>query len=882
MPAGRTHIIRNPVSPEGFGRDGADVFMSEIRVTPEDRIAAEDAPKRPRPRRAPRKKRSGAGKPRSSAGRWFVGLFHLCFVAAILVFAVGLFGFWFYGRDLPGLARLANYEPPIVSRVYAGDGRLIGEFATEKRIFVPYKLIPKTIVHAFISAEDQRFFGHSGVDLIGTVRAAFTTASSYLSGGSRVVGGSTITQQVAKNFFFTSEKTLKRKIREIILAMRIESALSKDRILELYLNEIFLGNRAYGVAAAAQTYFNKPLRDLSIAEAAMLAGLPQAPSRYNPFKNPKSARVRRGYVVQRMLADGFISADEARLAQQAPLGLVRQATRTSVGAEYFVEELRRELIAKYGEERMKKGGYSVRSTLDPELQHYADEALRKGVVAYDRRHGYRGPVARLPELYGARWAEGWQQKLARVERPSGSAAWSLAVVLKTEPSRAAIGFADGRRGVVPLAEVAWARKQGVRTRESGKKVFTAVGPRIRKTGDALRKGDVILVEPVRRTRKGKPYPEGTFTLRQIPIATAAILAMDPHTGRILAMSGGFSFWISQFNTATQAQRQPGSAFKPFVFLTALENGFTPTTKVLDAPVVVRLPDGEFYKPLNHSGKFYGPTTLRRGLELSRNVMTIRLAKRVGLTKVSELVGRLGIAKKIPPTLAAALGAYETTPLKMAVGYSMIVNGGRRVMPTLVDRIQDRRGRTIFRHDAVECAACRAEEWTGQEMPKLPDEREQVVGRQSAFQIVSILQGVVQRGTGRQVSAVGRPLAGKTGTTNDVVDAWFVGMSPNLVAATWVGFDKSYSLGKFEEGGRTATPIFRDFMKKALKGPEDDFRPPEGLVAIPVEPIAEPGRKNSGKPYLEYFKIGVESGSAPDGLQPGDSGSKFSETASEEY
>lgn len=856
--------------------------MSDIRITPEDRIAADDPP-----RRNGRRKDSGAarretGKRPSFLGRWFVGLFSLAFAVAILGFAVVLFAFWFYGRDLPGLARLANYEPPIVSRVYAGDGRLIGEFASEKRIFVPYKLIPKTIVHAFISAEDQRFFSHRGVDLIGTMRAGFTTAGSYLTGGSRVVGGSTITQQVAKNFFFTSEKTLKRKISEIILAMRIEAALSKDRILELYLNEIFLGNRAYGVAAAAQTYFNKPLRDLSIAEAAMLAGMPQAPSRYNPFKNPKAATARRTYVVQRMRTDGYITADDARLALRAPLGLVRQETQTSVGAEYFVEELRRELIATYGEEKMKMGGYSVRSTLDPALQQYADEALRKGLVAYDRRHGYRGPVARLPESHGARWAEGWRKKLSQVERPAGAGSWSLALVLKIGKNRTAIGFADGSSGAIPLAEIAWARKQGMKKRKSGKKMYTIVGPRIRKVGDALRKGDVILVEPVRRTRRGKAYPNGTYTLRQIPMATAAIVAMDPHTGRILAMSGGFNFRISQFNTATQAKRQPGSAFKPVVFLTALENGFTPTTEVLDAPVVVRQPDGEYYKPLNHSGKFYGPTTLRRGLELSRNVMTIRLAKRVGLDKVSEMAGRLGIAEKMPTTMSAALGAYETTPLKMAVGYSMMVNGGRRVTPTLVDRIQDRRGRTIFRHDAVECAACQTPEWQNQEMPALPDEREQVIGRQSAFQIVSILQGVVRRGTGRQVSEVGRPLAGKTGTTNDVVDAWFVGMSPNLVAATWVGFGNSYSLGKFEEGGRTATPIFRDFMKKALKGPEEDFRPPRGLVAIRVEPSGKSKKKNRGNSYLEYFKIGVEQGSAPDGLAPGSGGSDFSEKASEEY
>ena len=856
--------------------------MSDIRIRPEDRITAGETPRPNGRKEDSAKRRRKTGKRPALLTRWFVGLLNLAFAFAILGFAVVLFSFWFYGRDLPGLARLADYEPPIVSRVYAGDGRLIGEFATEKRIFVPYKLIPKTIVHAFISAEDQRFFTHRGVDLIGTLRAAITTAGSYLAGGSRVVGGSTITQQVAKNFFFTSEKTLKRKIREIILAMRIESALSKDRILELYLNEIFLGNRAYGVAAASQTYFNKPLRDLSIAEAAMLAGMPQAPSRYNPFRNPRAATARRAYVVQRMRADGFITADEARLALKAPLGLVRQEARTSVGAEYFVEELRRDLIAKYGEEKMKKGGYSVRSTLDPELQQYADEALRNGLVVYDRRHGYRGPVARLPESHGARWAEGWRKKLSRVNRPAGAGAWSLALVLKTERTRAVIGFADGSKGAIPLGEIAWARKQSVKVRKSGKKMYSATGPRIRKVGDVLRAGDAILVEPVRRTPKGKAYPDGTYTLRQVPTATAAIVAMDPHTGRILAMSGGYNFRISQFNTATQARRQPGSAFKPVVFLAALENGFTPTTKVLDAPVVVRQPDGEYYKPLNHSGKFYGPTTLRRGLELSRNVMTIRLANRVGLAKVSEMAGRLGIAKNLPTTMSAALGAYETTPLRMAAGYSMMVNGGRRVTPTLVDRIQDRRGRTIFRHDAVECAACRTPEWQDQEMPKLPDEREQVIGRQSAFQIVSILQGVVLRGTGRQVSVVGRPLAGKTGTTNDVVDAWFVGMSPNLVAATWVGFANSYSLGNFEEGGRTATPIFRDFMKKALKGPEEDFRPPRGLVAIWTEAAQESEKKRSAKSYLEYFKIGVEPGSAPDGLAPGDSGSNFQEAASEEY
>ena len=861
--------------------------MSDFRISPEDRIGAGPPQKPGRPRgpsrwRLWRRRGSGRAEARrrrpSRLRRWALRLLGLVAVGVFLGVAAGGGGFWYYGRDLPDLARLADYQPPIVSRVHAGDGRLIGEFASEKRIFVPIRLIPKTVVHAFIAAEDQRFFGHGGVDWIGTARAAWTTASSFLTGGGRLVGGSTITQQVAKNFFFSSEKTIERKVREIILAMRIETALSKQQILELYLNEIFLGNRSYGVAAAAQTYFDKPLRDLSIAEAALLAGMPQAPSRYNPFRNPKAALARRAYVIDRMEADGFITADEARLARQAPLALDRPERGESVGADYFVEELRRELIARYGEERMARGGYSVRSTLDPALQRHADRALRDGLIAYDRRHGYRGPVARLPAIHGAGWTADWAGRLAAVAVPAGAGDWQLAAVLKTGRSRATIGFADGRRGTVPLAEVAWARKQGMKTLESGRKEPTATGPRIRRVRDVLRTGDVILVEPVRRTRNGKAYPDRTYALRQIPLATAAIVAMDPHTGRVLAMSGGFSFGISQFNTATQARRQPGSSFKPVVFLTALENGFTPSTLVLDAPVVVRQPDGETYKPLNHSGKFYGPTTLRRGLELSRNVMTIRLAQRVGLRKVSAMARRLGIADRLPPNMSAALGAYETTPLQMATAYSMIANGGRKVAPTLVDRIQDRRGRTVFRHNPVACAACRAPEWQGQEMPELPDDREQVVGRQSAFQIVSILQGAVEHGTGRLVSKVGRPLAGKTGTTNDAVDTWFIGMSPGLVAAVWVGFDKSWSLGEFEEGARTAAPIFRDFMKKALTGPEEDFRPPEGLVAIRVEPPAAAG----GRSYLEYFKLGMKPGSAPDGLAPGAGGSDFNETASEEY
>lgn len=862
--------------------------MSDLSITPNDRIAAENDPASRDGDASAKTKRGRKGKPRRTGGvlgffgKLFVGFFSLAFMVAFIGVAIIFFGFWFYGRDLPSLSKLGDYEPPIVSRVYAGNGEIIGEFASEKRVFVPYKLIPKKVVHAFIAAEDQRYFSHNGIDFIGTTRAAITTARSYLAGGSRLVGGSTITQQVAKNFLLSKDKTLKRKIREYILAMRIESALSKKQILELYLNEIYLGNRAYGVAAAAQVYFAKSLRELTVAEAAMLAGMPQAPSRYNPLKNPKAAKARRDYVIGRMQEDGYISKAEEQTALKSSLGLKDEKKNLSVGAEYFVEEVRRELIAKYGEDKMKKGGYSVRSTLDPDLQRYADQALRKGLVAYDRRHGYRGPVARLPEKFGATWAEGWKKKLAATKAPAGFGDWPLAVVLKVERKEATIGFADGSRGTIPLGEVTWARKQGEKKRQSGKKMFTVVGPPIRKVEDVLAEGDVILVEQVTKTPRGKKYPDRTFTLRQIPIATAAIVAMDPFTGRVVAMSGGFSFWISQFNNVTQAQRQPGSSFKPIVYLTALENGFTPSTLVLDAPVVVRMAGGRIYKPRNSSGKFYGPTTLRRGLELSRNVMTVRLAERVGLEKVSEMAARLGISKDLPTTMAAALGAYETTPFQMATAYSMLVNGGKKVTPTLIDRIQDRYGRTIYRHNAIKCSACLAKKWEGQKLPELPDTRQQLISKESAFQVVSLMQGVVQRGTGRRVLAVGRPLAGKTGTTNDVVDAWFVGMAPNMVVATWVGFEKSHSLGYREEGGRTAAPIFRDFMKKALKGPELEFRPPKGLVAVRVGLDNGAERKKGRRVIYEYFKVGVKPGASPDGLGPGGGDSKFGDTAGDEY
>ncbi len=789
------------------------------------------------------------GKHNKSAAGFFYRTTLNLLSAGFLIGLVGLFvvffGLWFYGRDLPDYQKLANYEPPIVSRVYAADGRLIGEFASEKRIYVPFESIPKRVWQAFIAAEDQRFFTHPGIDVFGIARAI---RNNFTGGGGRLQGGSTITQQVAKNFFLSSEQRFERKVKEMILSFRIERAYSKEKILGLYLNQIFLGRQAYGVAAAAQVYFDKSLAELTVAETAFLAALPQAPSRFNPERNARSAIRRRNYVIQRMLEDGYIDQAEADAAKEAPLGVKPPPPYISVGAEYFVEEVRREMLAKHGEDKMKAGGFVIRSTLDPKMQAYADAALRRGLVAYDKRHGWRGAVTNLKDGKSERWADAWRQQLRKVQPPAGHGDWPLALVLEIDDKGADIGMADGRRGRIPLTELTWARKQGEITVERGKPPFkTALGPAIRKATDVLRQGDVILVEKINVDSQNKPVPSDTYTLRQVPEVTGALVAMDPYTGRVLAMSGGFSFWLSQFNNVTQAWRQPGSSFKPYVYLAALQEGFTPSTIILDAPIVVKYGD-KVYRPRNSSGKFYGPTPMRTGIEQSRNLMTVRLAEATGLEKVVELASKLGVSDKLEPVMAMALGAIETTPMRHVTAYSMIVNGGRRITPTLVDRIQDRYGRTIYRHDDRKCEKCNHIAYAGQSMPELPTGREQVLDEDNAFQMVSMMQGVVQRGTATIVSALGRPVAGKTGTTNDVLDAWFVGFTPDLAIAVWVGFDKPRTLGPHEQGGTTAAPIFLDFAKSALKDvPPRNFTQPKGVVAV-----------RAGNGY-EYYKRGTEPG-----------------------
>ena len=755
---------------------------------------------------------------------------------------------WHYGRDLPDYQQLADYEPPTVTRVHAGDGRLLAEFAREKRVFVPVGAIPKRVIKAFISAEDKNFYSHPGIDFLGVARAVVTNLSRVAS-DLRPVGASTITQQVAKNFLLTNEVSIERKIKEAILAFRIERALSKDRILELYLNEIYLGWGSYGVAAAALNYFNKALADLTVPEAAFLAGLPKAPNNYNPVRHREAARARRDYVIGRMLEDGYLTAEQAKRAFDAPIEVRRRADTEFVDAGYFTEEVRRELIRRYGERGLYGGGLSVRTTLDPKLQALAEKTLRAGLVAYDRRHGWRGPVARIPDL-GA-----WRSALAAVEMPAGVAearpGWQLAAVLEVTPGFAAIGTASGERGFIPLSELKWAREW----REGQRR-----GPPVRQPADVLKPGDVVLVAPVEADEKGQPAPEGTYSLQQVPEIEGGLVALDPHTGRVLAMAGGFAYGMSEYNRAVQARRQPGSAFKPFVYLAALDSGFTPSSLVLDAPFAIDQGPGlGLWKPSNYSNRFYGPSPLRFGIEYSRNVMTVRLAQNIGIEKVADYAERFGVVDKMPRMLSMALGAAETTLLDLTTAYAMLVNGGKQVRATLIDRVQDRHGRTMFRHETRSCEGCRGLEWRDQPPPAVPDDRAQVADPRSAYQIVSMLQGVVERGTGRRISAVGKPLAGKTGTTNDSMDAWFVGFSPDLAVGVFTGFDQPRTLGVGETGSSVAVPIFRDFMAAGLEGkPSIPFRIPPGLRLVRVNhETGLPARPGDRNVIREAFRPGTE-------------------------
>ena len=775
--------------------------------------------------------------------RFIAIFFSLVFLLAVTAAGGALYVFWHFGRGLPDYHQLAHYEPPITTRVYGGDGRLVAEYAVEKRAFVPLSAIPQRVKDAFLSAEDKNFYEHAGVDPWGIARAVVVNLRNKgLGADRRPVGASTITQQVAKNFLLTNEVSIERKVKEAILAFRIERAFTKDHILELYLNEIYLGMGNYGVAAAGLNYFNKALDDLSVAEAAYLAALPKAPNNYHPIRHAQAAKERRDWVIGRMYEDGKLTRAEYDAAVAEPLAMrKRDDNQMIVGADYFAEDIRRDLVARYGEAALYKGGLVVRSTVDADLQAHASKVLRGGLMNYDRRHGWRGPVNRIQP------GQGWQDRLRAVPFPNGGEPWELAVVLSVSDQAAAIGLNGNRTGVIPFSEMKWARPWMKDQR---------VGAAPRKPGDVVQPGDVVLVEEVAKGDEGKALAPGSYGLRQIPKVEGALVAMDPHTGRVLAMVGGWSYSKSQFNRASQALRQPGSAYKPFIYLTALEHGYTPSSLVLDAPIA--LPQGPglpLWRPKNYGNDFLGPTTLRVGVEKSRNLMTVRLAQAVGMDNVADISQRFGIYDNLPKVLSMALGAGETTVLRLTAAYAMLVNGGKKVTPTLVDRIQDRQGRTIFVHDKRFCDGCWPVQFADQDMPRLPDIREQLVNPVSAYQMVSILEGAVQRGTGRVVSSIGKPLAGKTGTSNDSHDVWFVGFSPDLVAGVFVGFDDPASLGDKETGGGISAPIFRDFMAYALKEkPATPFRVPSGVRLVRVNSATgRPAMPGESHAILEAFK-----------------------------
>ncbi|MFN3835858.1 MAG: penicillin-binding protein 1A [Glycocaulis sp.] len=748
-------------------------------------------------------------------------------------------------EDLPNYEQLREYEPPVMSRMHAGDGLLIAEYAFERRVFVPIDAIPPQVLNAFLAAEDRNFYDHSGIDLMGMVRAAISNIGNIMR-GRRLEGGSTITQQVAKNFLLSSEQRVARKVQEIVLAMRMERAFTKDRILELYLNEIFLGNRAYGVAAAALNYFDASLDELELHEIAYLAALPKAPNNYHPERRTAAAVARRNWVLSRMATNGFITQEQAREAQAQPLETTRRLQGdTYLAAEYFVEEVRRELFNMYGEEQLYSGGLSVRTSLDTRAQLAARQALRAGLLEYDRRYGYRGPLEQLDNF------DDWPGQLAAITPPRDlDEGWVHAVVLEVSDGEALIGTADRARGRVPLSELRWARRPS----RSSTNNFPVLGPAISRASDVLSLGDVILVQ--RLDEEGDAYG-----LRQMPEVNGAVMALDPYTGRVLAMVGGYSFQHSQFNRATQARRQPGSAFKPFVYAAALDSGFTPASIVLDAPFAATGgADMRFYRPSNYSDRFYGPSTIRLGLELSRNVMTVRLAQDTGMAPIVDYATRFGIYDRLDPVLAMSLGAGETTLWRLMSAYGALVNGGRRVEPTLIDRVQDREGRTIYLHDQRECFGCNVEEWSaGVREPELDELGEEVVDPVTAYQIVSMLEGAVRRGTGSALNSLGRPVAGKTGTTNEFRDAWFVGFTPDLVVGVYVGFDTPAPLGSGEAGGRAAAPIARDTFAPILETyPVAPFRVPEGVRLVPIDARSgEPSVLGRPGVILEAFRPGTE-------------------------
>ncbi len=743
------------------------------------------------------------------------------FLGLILV-TFGFFMFKRYSENLPDYEQLKNYNPMITTRLYAADGSLISEFSKEKRIFVPIDTIPKDLINAFLAAEDSNFYKHSGIDLLAIFRTSVRNIFSVVKGEPSMGGASTITQQVVKNFLLTKERTFQRKIKEAILAYRMSQAFTKDRILELYLNQIYLGSGSYGVAAAAQVYFNKSIDELTIEEDALLATLPKAPSKLDPRKNLDKAKGRRDWVIGRMIEEGFIEQKVGELAIEQPINLKVKEDDEITKANFFSDSVKKELTELYGSDSVFENGIVVSTTLDPRLQKIAETAFDAGVEDYDRKHGYRGALAKI-DSNGK-----WQEDLQKFDpKKLYKDSWSRSVVLSLSKDTATIGLENGKLGSIEFTSLKWARKHIN---------VNSMGPAPKKISDVLAVGDVILAEA---TAKGE-----TYFLRQIPEVNGGFLAMDPHTGRVLAMMGGYVDEPNQFNRATQAMRQPGSTMKTFGYIAALENGMTPATVIMDEEISLNQGFGlPPYRPSNYSNQFYGPTTLRSGLEQSRNVTAVRMADQIGLDKVVDVVKKLGVNDNPQKIYSLILGSTETSVMRVAAAYSMMVNGGKKITPLMIEKIQDRDGKTIYRRDKRSCPNCvvnNLNDYVAKDVDQLPipfldESKEQVIDSGTAYQITSMLQGVVDRGTAARAKSIGRIIGGKTGTTNSSFDSWFVGFSPDLVVAVYIGFDTPKTLGASETGASVALPVFIDFMKEALKNtPSTPFRIPNSVKFVKID------------------------------------------------
>ena len=744
----------------------------------------------------------------------FILITSFILLSAILIISV----LWTYSNDLPDYKFLKSYKPPVSSKVYSGNGDLVADFSQEKRVFVPFNSIPKNVINAFLSAEDKNFFKHPGVDAKGVIRAVINNISNILS-SKRLEGASTITQQVAKNFLLTNEVSLNRKIKEAILAFRIERALSKERILELYLNQIYLGSGAYGVAAASLEYFDKSIKDLNYSEAALLAALPKAPSRYNPYRDLDIAKFRRNLVLKNLLDNNYLTSEGYEKLTKEEIILKKNKKIYLEDAQYFIEDVRKSVIETLSYDKVYKQGFNINTPIDLNLQTIATKSLRDGLIAYDKRKGWRGPLTN--KIYNSEWKKDLEKY-----KLENSINWKLAIVKKLNKFSAEIETEDNIEGVIEYQSISWTKKE-----------FNKL----------LKPGDVIYV---------KNLKENIFNLQQLPKVNGGIVVMDPFTGRVLALSGGFSFKQSEFNRATQAKRQPGSAFKPFVYALALENNFTPTSLVLDAPLVLDQGDDlKMWKPENYGKKFYGPSTLRVGLEKSRNLMTVRIAQNLGVEKIVDFSKALKIYDNPEELLSISLGSAETTLLKLTSAYSVFVNGGKLVEPILIDRIQDSEGNTIFNNDKRKCINCDQISYLTNDYPEIKNNYTQIFSPETAFQMTSILEGVVQRGTAKKLKDLNLNIAGKTGTTNKNTDTWFIGFTSNVLVGVYVGSDNPTPLGKYETGSKTALPIFKSFISDSInKNDARPFKAAKGTVMMVVDPLTgQKAKFNSKNTIIEVFK-----------------------------